>query len=590
MRPTIKIVLIFILFLAGFFRFYRLDRYPPSLFSDEVDLGYQSYSFLKTGKDYHGNKFPISFHSFADFRAPLYLYTASITISLFGLNEWGVRLPAAIYGFLGVITLFLLIKQITKDDFLALLSAFVLAIMPWHLHYSRAGFEVTALFFYLTLGLFFFFRFIEKRKTFFLLLAVITLTICLYTYATARLFLPVLALSAVLIYRQSLFSLKLRKIIPIVFIGILVMLPLVKDTLTGGGLHRFSYLNIFSDPNLKFEIDRQRLVDTVHGRSQELGMQPPLFALFYHNKPFSWLKKMIENYLSGFSSGFLFLTGDPNLRHGVGKTGELLLIFLPFLVIGFFHLASIIKNQKKDLLSPPEAIFLLSFFLLAPLPASITYDGGTHATRLFLLVLPLSVFIGLGFRDFLGFFTLKKTKGLVAGFIFLLTLVNFLFYHHLYYFHYPLNSEKYWHAGFKSGIQKLMTEQENYDKVILTDTYEPPLIFFLFWSGFDPFRFNANLLTKKETSWFEGRQMGKYYFGRIGTGFVDTYLNNQIKNKKVEKILLLVGRNDLGGDLAKEVPAEFKVINKVYLPSQEPVFFLVRTKTIQEIEEETLLF
>jgi len=50
------------LFLVLFGTLIRLIDFPGipfSLFSDEVDIGYQAMSFRETGKDYFGNFLPI---------------------------------------------------------------------------------------------------------------------------------------------------------------------------------------------------------------------------------------------------------------------------------------------------------------------------------------------------------------------------------------------------------------------------------------------------------------------------------------------------------------------------------------------------
>lgn len=121
---VINFLVFFLLFFGFFIRLYHLEKVPPSLFSDEVDLGYQAYSFLKTRRDYFGNPWPISFHSFADFRAPFYIWSACGTILLFGLNEWGVRLPAVIFGCLGILFFFFLIKEITNNYLFSFFATF----------------------------------------------------------------------------------------------------------------------------------------------------------------------------------------------------------------------------------------------------------------------------------------------------------------------------------------------------------------------------------------------------------------------------------------------------------------------------------
>src|SRR3989344_4924231 len=100
-----KWILIGIFLVASILRLWKISEVPVSLFGDELDVGYQAYSILKTGRDYYGNFMPIHFHSLAEWRTPLYLYSSVPTIAIFGVSAYGVRLPAAIFGVAGVLVL-----------------------------------------------------------------------------------------------------------------------------------------------------------------------------------------------------------------------------------------------------------------------------------------------------------------------------------------------------------------------------------------------------------------------------------------------------------------------------------------------------
>ncbi len=102
-----KKILFAILALATILRLWRISDVPVSLFGDELDVGYHAYSILKTGKDYSGNSWPLHFQSLAEWRTPLYLYSAVPTVALFGISPLGVRLPAAIFGVLGIFAFYL---------------------------------------------------------------------------------------------------------------------------------------------------------------------------------------------------------------------------------------------------------------------------------------------------------------------------------------------------------------------------------------------------------------------------------------------------------------------------------------------------
>src|SRR3990167_3514972 len=102
MKKNFLIFLVF--FLAFVLRFYHLNLTPPSLYWDEVSLGYNAYSILKTTRDEHGKLLPLTnFAAFGDYKPPGYIYAAVPAIAVFGLNEFSVRFPSDFFGVLTVI-------------------------------------------------------------------------------------------------------------------------------------------------------------------------------------------------------------------------------------------------------------------------------------------------------------------------------------------------------------------------------------------------------------------------------------------------------------------------------------------------------
>lgn len=547
-----KLIFIIIL-LAAFLRLYNLNKVPPALFSDEVDLGYQAYSFLKTGKDYFGNFLPVHFHSFADFRTPLYLYAAVPTIAIFGLNEWGVRLPAAIFGSLTVLTLYLLVLKLSKKQNLALFSALILAITPWHIHYSRAGFEVTSMLFFLTLGFWLFFNQIEEKKGFFL--SALTLGLCLYTYAPVKLFLPLLLGALIILKKKEIYQTEKKKRWLSLITFLLIILPITKSTFLGQGNFRFGYLNIFSFGQAAAEVDEQRLNDVRLQKQVIPGTKPPLTSYIFHNKPISWFNEFVSNYLSAFSLGFIFTQGDSNLRHSLPNFGLFLLIFAPFLLIGLVKAAF---NFKQN-------VFWFLFLFLSPVASSLTSDGAGHASRLSFLIVPLVYFSAYGLIRFLRFLKQFKLSWFFSKIFIVLLIFNFLYYLHFYYYHYPSASEEEWHYGLKQVVEEVVKIEDQYPKVYFSSSFQQPLIFYLFWSHYPPEKFNAGLLEEVEDSGFKGKILAKkYYFGQIKSF-----------QPSAGKSLLIVTRNELGHDLEKEDIFKPKIIKKIFSLNGEPRFYLL---------------
>src|SRR5260221_9817133 len=141
------ILLFFILILGTFLRFYKLSTIPNGLEQDETSIGYNAYSILMTGKDEYGKPYPIVFKAFGEYKLPGYIYASVIPIKIFGLTPLGVRFISAFSGSLSILVMFLvaslLFEHERQRNLLSVLSAFFLALTPWHLHFSRGAFEVT---------------------------------------------------------------------------------------------------------------------------------------------------------------------------------------------------------------------------------------------------------------------------------------------------------------------------------------------------------------------------------------------------------------------------------------------------------------
>lgn len=347
-------ILLAIFALASFLRLWNLGINPVSLSSDEVEVGYQSYSILKTGRDYYGNFMPLQFHSIAEWSTPLYIYSSVPTVALWGISSLGVRLPAAIFGILSIFAMYLLVKQISKDEKLAQFSSFVLTISPWHIQYSRVGFPATELLFFLILGLYFFYRALsDKGKLLWVSAAFLTLTPLIYS--TAKLFTPILIVFLVFVWRREISSLNKKYLLyvaaPLFIIGSLV----VYTTLFGGGVQRFNYLSVFADPTASTEIRVEREVDAKMRGETGLGLKPTVFDRLVHNKLVFWGGNITKNYFKAFSSEFLFIKGDLNMRQSVGM-GEFYRIDALMLLLGtFFFFTSRFDKRFK---------FLIAFWIL----------------------------------------------------------------------------------------------------------------------------------------------------------------------------------------------------------------------------------
>lgn len=563
-----KVILLLIIVIASFLRLWKLGKIPVSLFGDELDVGYHAYSILKTGKDYQGNFMPLHFHSLAEWRTPLYLYSTVPTVGIFGISAWGVRLPAAIFGILSVYVFYLLIKEIFKNDNLALISAFLLALSPWHIQYSRAGFEVTQLILFILLGLLYFFKALKKEGENFWL-STLFFALTPWVYSTAKLFTPFLLLFLLVIWRKQIFKFKLKNLVFAAVSLLIVGGPIAYSTLFSGGSQRFEYISIFSDPTTEPEVGFLRQTDArVRGELGE-GLTPTIVDRIFHNKFTFWGENVIKNYLHSFSTNFLFIKGDLNLRHSIG-IGQFYRIEIVALLLGIiFFFTSKIDRKYKTL--------IIFWILFGAFPSAITREGGYHATRLILMLPPLIFLISYGIFD--TFNRLKGLNKLLVSVSYIgLFVVCFIFYQHEFWVHYPWVSERWWHTGYEESIKEIKKIDKDYDKVVISTANEPPWIFFAGWYEYPPDKWQKEYPIERKT-FLEGfgeiSFIDKFYFGSPSGG---VYEWGQVIDSNT---LYLASEKEVKVNLILEperTPGDLKLIKAFSYPSGEPAFYLFTGK------------
>lgn len=558
-KSWFKVPFFLIIILAAFLRINNLDKVPPSLFADEVDAGYQAYSFLKTGKDYHGNFLPLSFQSFADFRTPLFILSLVPSIAIFGLNEWGVRIPSAFFGVLTVFGIYFLVKCLGFNKWIGIIASFLLSISPWHLQYSRAGFEVSLMMALIVWGVVFFLKGLKKEK--FLFLSVLLFCFSIYTYSAAKLFIPLFIILLFIIYRKEILNHRFKNKVLTLLLLIVLLSPVAIDIYNGNATYRFSYTSVFADPTIPKEVDISRAVDSSFTDSPE---KAGLISQLSHNKFLTYLDTLSKNYLSAFSTNFLFISGDYIGRHSVGKMGQFYFVEVVSILIGLLTL--LLFNKTK------VVFIIIGWLLLAPIPAALTVEGGNHATRLFLMLIPLVTLSSIGIFQLLTFFNkdaYKKTFTILFCAVF---FANAYFYFHKYYIHYPLEQERLWHYGFKQAVLET-NNASNYEKIVFSPSVESPIIFILFWTKYDPALFQKNKLELKELEGFDEKipSIDKYFIITLPQGMENDKISEVIDNKT----LLILSRKDIPDDLRFNNIRGLKTIDIIKYPSSEIAFYIL---------------
>lgn len=364
-RSLLLLLTIFILGLLV--RVLFLGQVPRGFTPDEASQAYTAYSLLKTGKDEWGAFFPFtSFKSFLDYKSPLQTYLLIPSIKIFGLNEFATRLPSAIFGSLAIISIYFLTKKLFEDQPLfstsffniGHLSAIIFAFSPWAIQFSRMALEANLSVLLVSAGLYFFLLFPKKPQS--LIFTAILLSLALYSYHAAKLFLPLFCLSIFLIYFKTIIS-KPKSLVAALFFAFIIVSPLFFNLLSDSKRGRDLLIT-----NLSGE-QQSKLNDSVY--FSQLRSVSSFIPRLFHNKPLHLLNTFTNNYLSYFSPQFWFLEGGREITYSVipGR-GLLFLLFLPFLLLGGWQIyKSSLDTQKK--------LFLLAWLLIAPLPAALTKEG-----------------------------------------------------------------------------------------------------------------------------------------------------------------------------------------------------------------------
>ena len=208
----------------------------------------------------------------------MWLDTASMNI--FGISDIALKIPTAIFGILTVLGIYLLASELFdstaagaafgkpgKGTCIGLLAAFFLATSFWHVNFSRLGFRVALMPFFLVFTFYFLARAFRYGKYLWAILAGIFFGLGFYTYTGYRLAVPllfcVLALWLVSFWHDKL---KLTKISLVVLVAtFFTALPIGIYFLfnLGDFFGRASETSVFSAPQPLVELAKSLVLHLI---------------------------------------------------------------------------------------------------------------------------------------------------------------------------------------------------------------------------------------------------------------------------------------------------------------------------------------
>lgn len=505
-------------------RFTGLDTIPPHLSNDEISIAYDAYSISKTLKDEHNHFLPLSFKSHSTYKAPLTIYLTIPAIIFFGNNELAARVPSALLGSLTILVLGLLVFELSGNRFLALLSAFVLAISPMHILTSHMAYESNIALFFLTLALYLFLWALRKNSFLATVGSMISFALSVYSYHTEWVFVPFLL---AVLFLLNLKSLKKQKFYISILIFLLLITPLLLDF-----LNNLYTTNRASTENLLKEVALAK------------KLEDPSF--FFWQKGLFIFQVFLEKYSSYFNLSYLFFTGYNLLPKGDPlQAGALLFSLIVSFLIGIYKVPVFFKEKSK---------FIYILLVTSPITASLT-AGPQSTSRNLISLIPISIVCAVGIMIFW-----RSVKQIWKLIMIMVLIVSFLYFSAIFYYHFPKDSGEGFQYGYKQIALFIKPNYQNYNQIIIDPRFGPggiysglPHLYIPYFTNLDPGKLQ------------ESR--------RLSTGtYFDKYQIRDIdwQREKLDKETLYVVP-------AFNTPNKNLGLNEVYnvtLPNFKPAFYL----------------
>lgn len=521
--------------IATFFRFFELTKHPVSYSMDEVAVGYNAYSILKTAKDEHGIFLPLAFQSVGDYKPPVDVYLTVVSESIFGFGEFATRFPVALAGVATCVVLIFLLRSLGISWAGSIFGGLWLAVLPWHVHFSRGSAQAITSLFFLVSGFWQFVEWSRNKKLINVILSVIFFSLSVWAFHAERFFVPILALFLVFLFRDEI-KLKVKKIQKQLWLAVLVLaifvIPFIKLAIfTPAIAQRATVTSILRE---------QSLVQSLHN-----GVYSDLTQKIFDNDLYLVFRHWSGKYLNYFDLRFWFWEGLQYTPPGYPDLGLMYALDLPLFLYGIYVLIRS-KNQK------PRSLALFGL-LTGPLAASFTMNE-QHPERALIWIPFFGIIIASGAGELLK----SARKFWIATIYLVLLVASVVYFGDIYMHQFPRFYSESWQYGYKQVSEYACANLGNYNRIFISDTFgslgplntgTPPL-YVLFYCPAD-----------RENYLLTGQHLSKFAFRRP---------NKESSTEKGKLLLIGSPWDFLDGNLYGG-----KIINKVVYPSGIDAFWMV---------------
>lgn len=344
---TLTLAVILIIFGALFV--VNLRNNPPGFYIDESSIAYNANLIAHTGKDEHGQTFPLFFRAFGEYKNPVYIYLLAAIFRLTGPSILVGRLLSAALVYLAGLVMGFLAWRISKRRDLALIMLAATLLTPWLFELSRVVLEVAIYPLALAVFLLILQSAAQKNRWSWLDSAGIALmlTLLTYSYSIGRLFAPLLAVGLILFGR----GVGWKSIARAWSLYVLALIPLL--------IFQWRYPGALTS--------RFHLISYATSQSSYSQL--------------AW--EFVRHYMGNLNPWRMVVSGDPNNRQIVTiyGLGQILAATFILAVLGIYV---VIRNHRRE----PWWRFVLYGLVVSAVPASLTKEY-FHVLRL----APLPIFI-----------------------------------------------------------------------------------------------------------------------------------------------------------------------------------------------------
>ncbi len=375
-------VMVVIVILASVLRLYQLESAPRGALIDEASYGYIGYSLLQTGRDEHGNVWPLHFFAFGDQKLPAYAYILVPVIKIFGLNNFAVRLPSALAGILLVPVMYLISRRIGMSITQGFISAMIVAVSPWTIILSRFGFESNIALLFFAIGIYTAIRTLQTRHAMWLVFTALFLALCWYAYIPYRIITMLFSVGFVLILSRM--GLSWKNIILYSLTFLLCIMPLLPHTVGTFGSSRLNQARYIQTLGSTYAITERRAYC-------QKSLPDPVCKLFV-NKYSTFMSEGIVHYLQVFGPEFLFFAGEGDiLTLSIAGYGVLYLPLILLYIAGIFS----IRDKGKGVSHTRIFILVLLLTAISALPSALV--GEPQRVRLSAVVPGIVLLLASGY-------------------------------------------------------------------------------------------------------------------------------------------------------------------------------------------------